>query len=191
MTTLNAVPFTDIEALQAVVRPGSVMPYADLYARYAEVMQAAGKTPASVQALSRALTRAGWTREVVRKTRGPRGHQKFRDTTCRVVPGAALVYEIDDRMAVTLRYMLDGRDQAFLPEESIWTAYREMAHKHDWDWSERSVQITQWLNRRGFELMPDGGKKGPRQYGGRKGIMSRYVTKGMVDRIAPEHPEVP
>jgi hypothetical protein len=102
------------------------------------------------------------------------------------VPGAAKVYEIDDRVATTLRFMLDGRDDAFLPETQIWEAHRDMARRFGWRWSESRTQVTQWLNRRGFELMPDGGKKGPRQYGGRKGIMSRYVTKGMVDRIAPE-----
>lgn len=176
----------DVSALQREYRPGAVVPYARLFDNYVSMLRQAGRQAASSQALSRALTRAGWQRQVIRKRRGPLGDQRVVSlVTVRIAPGSVPIHEEDDRMVTVLRALLQESDRAednYIPQDRIWGRYQELGRQKGWRWSMSRSQVTRWLNDHGFPAAVYGGVRGPH---GRRGKPSRYVTLDRLDMIAP------
>lgn len=181
MATPILIPETDVSSLQRTYRPGAAVSSPDVFEAYVKMMQASGRTPASRQALGRALTRAGWTRKLLRKRRGPQGKQVVvKLTSAWVVPGSAPIYEEDDRMAATLRVALDGREQAYIPSRTIWETYQQMARQHGWRWTLGQSGVSRWLRDHGFPYSTEG--KLVKQL---PGTPSRYVDIGRINMLAP------
>jgi hypothetical protein len=123
------------------------------------------------------LTRADWERRVIRKSRGKRGEQVFTETHCRIVPGAPGMSEDTYRMGIVILALLEGRDQAYVPQTAVWDEYQAQARQHGWPRFPGDERLVSgWINRRGVAKATIGGKRGR---GGWAGVPSYYLHPGL------------
>lgn len=152
---MSQVTGADVERLGAELKPGRIYTCVELFDRYCSQAEAAGQVIGSPMGLGLALKRAGWTKKIIRKGRGPRGKQKFTETHCWAVPGAMPVDLETERMAIVLRELGDG----FHGHYRIVDLYSRKTRELGWTWALDDTGIARWLGRNGFVRQKHQGAK--------------------------------
>jgi hypothetical protein len=119
---VTGVPVTneDVMAVLLPFKPGSSHQAVKLYERYERLMQEADRPVGTRTMFSRALTRYGCTRRVVRRAHGKRGQQVRVDTPMFRLPGGGQV----DEIAALVREIGPGLH----PLDRIYWQYLRMPH---------------------------------------------------------------
>jgi hypothetical protein len=176
------VPQSDVATLLRYLKPGRVVLTVDLHSRYATLVRADGREPASSLALGRALGRAGWERLLVRKSRGRRGQQTYSADSAWVVPGGPRIPIPAEQLCETLREVLGDREGGEILLSFIQSTYDRLSRARRWREPMNLGEIKTWLDDNGFPHLMIGGKRGRN---GWPGLPGRYVHRSRVNLIDP------